>query len=98
MSDVKTIIQHSVLVVLGEKNNKFLFNSKEDKDEFLLSENKFCINQLQNYIGAFDKLERKTFKFELEKKRMAHAVHCGFHEVANTGTWNRSANYDALIA
>lgn len=98
MSELIETIQHSVSVMIDEKDNKFLFNSKPEKDEFLKSENHFCKNQLQNYISAFDILERKNFKVELEKKRMAHAVHLGFKEVAKTGSWNRSSNYDAIIA
>ena len=92
------IEQHSVRITLDEKDNKFNFNTKNEKDEFIKSENKFCLKEYETYTCAFDVLERKLFKVELEKKRMAHAVHCGFHQVAKTGVWNRSSKIDAILA
>ena len=90
--------QHSVRITLNENDNKFLFNTKNEKVEFVKSENKFCLNEYKTYSCAFDKLERKLLKVELEKKRMAHAVHLGFHQVAKTGVWNRSSKIDAILA
>lgn len=94
---VKEDVQFQVAIILNEKLNRIMFNSKEEKDVFLLSEYKFCLNEIEKHGSAFDRIERKQLKNDLEIKRLAHVKHCGFSQVANTGIWNRTINKDALI-
>lgn len=95
---VKEPVRFQVAINLNKKLNRFMFNSKEEKDKFLLSEYKFCLKEIEKHGSAFASSERKQSKNDLEIKRLAHAKHCGFHQVAKTGTWNRVVNTDAIVA
>ena len=88
-------IQYSVPFVLNELENKVVFNSKDEKDTYLKNERKFCIDEYTKFAGAMDVDNRIKFKIELEKKRMAFAVHSGFKEVRKTGIWNHYISKDA---
>ena len=97
MSDQPNDIIFSVPFVMDEKDNEVRFNSKDEKKEYIKKEKHFCLNEYEKYAGTFDVQKRKLVKIDLEKKRMAFAIHSGFHQVANTGVWNRVVRNDAPI-
>lgn len=97
MKDINDV-QHSIPIIIKEMHNKFYFLTKEDKDTYIKDENKYCEIQNQSYMSAFDILERRCLKLQLEEKRLAFAKHCGFQQVGRTKNWNRVINKDAILA
>ena len=81
-------IIYSLPFVLNEKENKVVFNSKNEKDSYLKNEHLFCFKEYSDYTGSMNVETRITRKIELEKKRMAFAIHSGFKELRKTGIWN----------
>lgn len=88
-------IEYSVPFVLNEKDNKVILGSKDEKKAYIKNENHFCLKEYEAYGGTINIEKRKTLKIELEKKRMAFAIHSGFQEVRKTRIWNRVVRNDA---
>lgn len=82
------VIVYSLPFEINEHEHKVMFNSKNEKDAYLKNERQFCFKEYSDYTGAMNVETRKTLKIELEKKRMAFAVHSGFKELRKTGIWN----------
>ena len=88
-------IEYSVSFILDEKDNKVYLNSRDEKKKYIKNENHFCLKEYDKFFTTINKDRRKKLKIELEKKRMAFAIHSGFQEVANSGVWNHRVVNDA---
>lgn len=94
MESVNQDIKYSLPFVVNEKDNKVIFNSKDEKKNYLKNEKQFCLKENEAYVCQFDVETRKLLKIDLEKKRMAFAIHSGFQEIRKTGTWKHIVNND----
>ena len=91
-------LEFSVSFEINENEHKVIFHSKKEKKDYIKHENLFCLKEIEAYGGAFGLKSREPLKYELDKKRMAFAIHSGFQQVAKTGVWNRKIEVDKIIA
>ena len=60
-----------------DKTPALYFDSQEQKDNYVVEEGKFCMKEYDNYLTSNYSV-REKYQIELDKKRIAFAVHKGF--------------------
>ena len=76
------MIYSIVLFTKGRKVDKapsVYFTSQEVKDTYITEEGKFCLKEYNEYLSS-DFGKRESTQKELDKKRIAFAVHKGYRE------------------